>query len=252
MKVLQGRPVSEANENESVRQRLYARYSSLQDTDPETELRQRRPYLQRLIRKHFPENRTAKILDLGCGAGALLCCLKEAGYEQAEGVDASLEQVKLARQRGLDVNHSDLFLFLETGQSGAYDLITSFDVLEHLEKHELLQLADEVYRVLAPNGVWLIHTANAEGIFGNRIRCADLTHEQAFTRESLAQLAAVAGFRSCHSFEDRPVVHGVASMLRWFVWRIGRTLLGMYFTAETGERARHAILSQNLLAVVRK
>ena len=252
MKVLQSSQVSEANANDSVRQRLYAGYGSFPNADPEAELRQRRPYLRRLIRRHFPENRTVKILDLGCGAGALLCCLKETGYEQVEGVDASLEQVKLARQRDLNVSHADIFPFLEGSRSATYQVITSFDVLEHLQKRELLQLADEVYRVLAPNGLWIIHTANAEGVFGNRIRYADLTHEQAFTRQSIAQLIRAAGFQSCESFEDEPAVHGPASLLRWLVWKVERVLIGICFTAETGERARHAIFSQNLLAVVRK
>jgi 2-polyprenyl-3-methyl-5-hydroxy-6-metoxy-1,4-benzoquinol methylase len=249
MKVLKQSTVQDV-ERDRARSRLYANYRSRDDS--QEELTQRAPYLEKLIRQRFPGDRNVRVLDVGCGAGALLVCLQRAGYRHLEGVDTVMEQVAIAQRLGLEVSHADAFTFLQHAPSEKYDVIACFDVLEHLNRSELLQLTDEVYRTLAPNGSWIIHTANAEGFFGSRIRYADLTHEQAFTRESLAQLAAVAGFRSCDSFEDEPVVHGVASMLRWFVWKVGRSLLGVYFTAETGERARNAILSQNLLAVVKK
>ena len=146
----------------------------------------------------------------------------------------------------------DVFSFLATVDAESYDVITAFDIIEHLTKSELLHLADEVYRTLAPGGRWIIHAPNAEGLLGSRIRYADLTHEQAFTRESIEQLARAAGFRSAECFEDEPIPHGLKSFARLVVWKIGRGLLRVFFMAETGESGRNAIFTQNLLALARK
>jgi 2-polyprenyl-3-methyl-5-hydroxy-6-metoxy-1,4-benzoquinol methylase len=56
------------------------------------------PYLQKLIRQHFPYNRNVAILDLGCGHGALIHLARQEGYKNIRGVDGSPEQVAAAKQ----------------------------------------------------------------------------------------------------------------------------------------------------------
>ncbi len=241
-------------ESSPVRDRLYGRYRSNQaPLDPDDERRQRAPYLRKLISKHLPSERSARILDLGCGNGTLLYFAREAGYKFISGVDTSSEQIEQARLLGFpEIRQADVFSFLATAAAESYDAITAFDIIEHLTRSELLRLADEVYRTLAPGGRWIIHAPNAEGFLGSRIRYADLTHEQAFTRESVEQLARATGFRSVECFEDAPVVHGLKSGARLLIWKAARALLRLFFMAETGDTGRNAIFSQNLLALVRK
>jgi 2-polyprenyl-3-methyl-5-hydroxy-6-metoxy-1,4-benzoquinol methylase len=237
-----------------VRDRLYEKYRSYQSAgNPDDERKQRAPYIRRLIRKHFPDDTDARILDLGCGSGTLLYFLREAGYENLSGVDTSPEQIEQARQLGIaNVSRADVFTFLQTAADGSYDTVAAFDIIEHLTKPELLHFADEVYRILASGGVWIIHVPNAEGCFGSRVRYADLTHEQAFTPASVEQLARAAGFRSSECFEDAPIAHGLKSMVRLLIWKTGRALLRLFLMAETGDTGRNAIFSQNLLALARK
>ena len=45
--------------------------------------------------------RTGRILDLGCGSGLLLNLLKQAGFQELWGIDASPEMVNLARHLGV-------------------------------------------------------------------------------------------------------------------------------------------------------
>lgn len=206
-----------------------------------------------MISKHFPADRNARILDVGCGSGTLLYFLREAGYENVAGVDVSLEQIQHARQLGFaSVRQADVFTFLATAANDSYEAVVALDIIEHLTKLELLQLADEVYRTLAPGGVWIIHAPNAEGFLGSRVRYADLTHEQAFTPASVEQLVRAAGFRSSECFEDAPIAHGLKSMVRLLIWKAGRSLLRIFFMAETGDPGGNAIFSQNLLACARK
>lgn len=237
-----------------MRDRLYERYRSNQSAiNPDDERTQRAPYIRRLISTHFPSDKDARILDLGCGSGTLLYFLRQMGYKNISGIDSSPEQVEQARQLGFaNVSHADAFTFLETVADDSYEAVAAFDIIEHLTKSELLHLADEIYRTLGPGGVWIIHAPNAEGFLGSRVRYADLTHEQAFTPASVEQLARAAGFRSSECFEDAPIAHGPKSLARLIVWKAGRGLLRLFFMAETGDTGRNAIFSQNLLALARK
>jgi 2-polyprenyl-3-methyl-5-hydroxy-6-metoxy-1,4-benzoquinol methylase len=238
----------------AVRDRLYQKYRSNQSAiNPDDERRLRAPYIRRLISRHFPSDKGARILDLGCGCGTLLYFLRQAGYQNISGIDSSREQLEQARQLGLaDVREADVFTFLETAAVDSYEAVAAFDIIEHLTRPELLRLADEIYRTLTPDGVWVIHVPNAEAVFGSRVRYADLTHEQAFTRESVEQLARAVGFRSTECFEDTPAIHGIKSLVRWTIWKLGRAILRLYLIAETGDTGRNAIFSQNLLALARK
>jgi len=55
-------------------------------------------------------DRSARILDLGCGHGAFIYFLREAGYTDVVGVDKSPEQVAEAKRLGIDgVHEADLW-----------------------------------------------------------------------------------------------------------------------------------------------
>jgi 2-polyprenyl-3-methyl-5-hydroxy-6-metoxy-1,4-benzoquinol methylase len=253
-RLIEAEPPRPGLELSTVRDRLYERYRSNQSAiNHDDERSQRAPYLRRLIRRHFPSDRDARILDLGCGSGTLLYFLREAGYKNIFGIDSSPEQIEQARQLGFaNVRQADLFTFLETASDDSYEAVAAFDIIEHLSKPELLHLADEIYRTLAPGGVWIIHAPNAEGFLGSRVRYADLTHEQAFTPASVEQLARAAGFRSSQCFEDAPIAHGLKSMARLLIWKMRRALIRLFLMAETGVMGRNAMFSQNLLALARK
>jgi hypothetical protein len=91
-----------------------------------------------------------------------------------------------------------------------------------------------------------------ESPFGMRIRYGDLTHELAFTQSSLSQLLLSSGFSKVDCYEDQPIPHGVKSTIRWFLWKVIRSLLFSYIIVETGDIDRDAIFSQNFLAVAYK
>jgi cyclopropane fatty-acyl-phospholipid synthase-like methyltransferase len=206
-----------------------------------------------LIAKHLPSNRATKVLDLGCGSGTLLHFLREAGYKHVIGVDLSAEQVACALALNIEgVRQGDLFDELSVTGDETWDVVATLDVIEHMTKSELLKFAGEVYRVLKPRGRWLIHVPNAEALFGSRIRYADWTHEQAFTKESIEQMARVVGFNVVQCYEDQPIVHGLKSALRWLLWKMARGVLRLYWVAETGALGQDCLFSQNLLAVARK
>ena len=213
----------------------------------------RLPYLRWLVRTCMPPDRDAAILDIGCGHGAILYALQQAGYRNACGVDGSAEQVQAAARLGIQgVEQGDLMQTLREATDASLDVVIAFDVIEHFTKAELIPLVDEVQRVLRPGGRWVIHAPNGESPFGNRVRFGDYTHEQAFTRTSLGQLLLASGFLRVEAYEDRPIPHGLTSSVRAVLWQLIRAALLFYIAVETGSFDRRAVFSQNLLAVALK
>jgi 2-polyprenyl-3-methyl-5-hydroxy-6-metoxy-1,4-benzoquinol methylase len=228
---------------------VHSRLESL--APPDTEAIQRGGvFLRHLVQRHFPANREAAILDLGCGYGSLIYHARQAGYVNVAGVDRSPQQVAEAKRLGIDgVIEGDILDHLASTPDASQDVVVTFDVIEHFTRDELLPFVDEVQRVLKVGGRWIIHTPNGESPLSNRIRYGDLTHEQAFTRTSLGQLLLSSGFRSLECYEDTPIVHGVVSALRFVAWKAIRGMLRLYLAAETGNTGASAIFTQNLLAV---
>jgi SAM-dependent methyltransferase len=237
------------------RERIYRHYvdAATQKLAPDTleGLAPRRPYLARLVASHFPSARDAAILDLGCGHGALLHAAQEAGYTNLLGIDNSPAQVGAAARLGIKgVRQGDLVETIKTLPAASRDAIIAFDVIEHFTKDELIDVTDEVLRVLKPGGRWIIHVPNGASPFAGVSRYGDLTHELAFTCESLTQLALASGFRSVAFFEDEPVPHGLKSAVRLVLWKAVRAMLRFYLAVETG--AAQPVLTQNMLAVAIK
>ena len=75
------------------RSRIYGAYLSgrQQNLAPESlaGLKPRLPFLRKLVREHFPENREAAIFELGCGHGVLIYAAQQMGYHNISGVDGS-------------------------------------------------------------------------------------------------------------------------------------------------------------------
>lgn len=235
------------------RERIYGSYveaaTSRLAPDTVAGLAPRRAYLSRLVAQHFPADRNAAILEVGCGHGALLHVAREAGYTRIEGVDGSPSQVAAARRLGIaGVREADLRDALAAAAPGSLDAVVAFDVIEHLTRDELIDVTDAVHRVLKPGGRWIIHVPNAASPFAGIVLYGDLTHELAFTPESLSQLLLSSGFASASFHEDTPAGSGAKSIVRRLLWRVVRTGLRAYIAVETGVTAPIP-LTQNLLAV---
>jgi O-antigen chain-terminating methyltransferase len=99
------------------------------------------------------------IVDLGCGRGEWLQLLQEAGM-QGTGVERNRVLVEECRQAGLDVVESDILTYLCTLPNGSLGAVTGFHIVEHLPLEMLLDVFDEVIRVLQPGGVAIFETPN--------------------------------------------------------------------------------------------
>ena len=217
----------------------------------QAQLRGRVPYLRAVIRRLFPPDKSVRILDVGCGYGALVHVLRESGYRNVCGIDGSQEQVDLAARLGVEgVQFGEAFPSLQAAAPGSFDVLCFFDVLEHLDRQELHDLLVVASRALSPKGCCIGHVPNAQGIFSMNIRYGDLTHELAFTESSLRQIFRTLGFADVRCYEDRPVAHGIVSLARRLLWSAGSLPFRILLAAETGSTG--AILSQNLTFVAHR
>lgn len=101
------------------------------------------------------KDKNAKILDLGCGTGALLARLWAMGYKSLHGVDIALPEQALA---GITFDTCDLDSGKLPFEDDSLDLIVSVEVFEHVEN--MGSLIREVRRTLSPGGVLIMTTPN--------------------------------------------------------------------------------------------
>ena len=231
---------------QSVRDRLYESYASThagRGDSVAAGLSYRRD-----IRPQLPADaRGHRVLDIGCGQGELVKLLRTSGFD-GWGIDISPEQVEIAHAAGIgQVALGDFHEYL-AADAGTWSAVVATDVLEHLTKDEVVRAFDSVYRALEPGGVFIARVPNAVSPTGGHIMYGDITHETWFTRRSVAQLAAAAGFASVRAFACPPVAHGFASAARVGVWKVVNGLLTLALAAETGELRGH-IITQNLTFV---
>lgn len=244
---------------ESWEERVYAHYVSTgnltNQPDPEQLFGPSRPYIEKIIREHFPTQKSARVLELGCGPAPFLYFLKRLGYFNLTGVDISKEQVALAHTVGLEkeVLQGDLVAFLDAEGFENYDVIILFDILEHFSISDQFEILDRVFIRLKFDGKCILHVPNAEGYCGTRVLYSDITHKSAFTRRSMEQLLHTVGFEGVRCFEDKPIPHGLFSCLRRTIWEIMTIGQVIAMGVETGNFKRNEyILSQNILAVTTK
>lgn len=76
--------------------------------------------------------KNAKILDIGCGGGELLCMLKDRGYTEICGLDPSEKSIENLNRMGIKGELSNIFDKPKTSLCGKFDVVTSTGVVEHI------------------------------------------------------------------------------------------------------------------------
>ena len=136
----------------------------------------------------------ARILDVGCGNGAFLYKMKQAGME-THGVELSHKGCRAARTLGLDVREG--ILEQQRYPPDHFDVITLNHVFEHVpDPKETLR---ELKRILKPGGVLIMAFPNASSLACRMFRTywASLDmprHLAIFSPKTIAILARAQGF----------------------------------------------------------
>jgi SAM-dependent methyltransferase len=130
---------------------------------PRTSTPQLHPHVAEKVGALMPQPE-ARVIDLGCGNGALLERLAAMGYWNLLGVDISPPiTTEAIRYQQADLDH-----FRLNAPDGSFDLALAVEVIEHIENLGLF-LA-ELTRLLKPGGLALfttpsLHSAQAKLLF---------------------------------------------------------------------------------------
>ncbi|HEX6288544.1 MAG TPA: class I SAM-dependent methyltransferase [Herpetosiphonaceae bacterium] len=175
-------------------------------TDPHQFRKRKKEYLLLNYSHLIPQNRAARILEIGPGYGELLELLAvDRGYTCVQGIDLSQEVADFCNaflpNGTLVVEDTVAFLDAHAGQ---FDCIFMFHVLEHIPKPEIPIMLQALHRALSPGGVLVLEVPNmANPFIGLNFRYADFTHEVGFTELSMTYVLKSAHFQDIAIFEPK-------------------------------------------------
>jgi cyclopropane-fatty-acyl-phospholipid synthase len=102
-----------------------------------------------------------KVLDIGCGWGGLALTLAQTAGVDVTGLTLSKEQLAVANDRARAMGLADRVRFHlrdYRDETGTYDRIVSVGMFEHVGVLQYETFFDQVNRLLAPDGVMLLHS----------------------------------------------------------------------------------------------
>ncbi len=143
--------------------------------------------LKALMDRLLPRTPGFRLLDVGCGAGNMIHHLSH--YGQVKGMEIDPRPVKMARQRGYDVDQFDVTQPIPCPEN-SFDAVTALDVIEH-NQNDLAILADS-YRVLKRGGYIIITVPALMWLWSHN---DDINaHVRRYTAAELKQKLAQTGF----------------------------------------------------------
>jgi len=102
-------------------------------------------------------------VDVGCGRGEWLELLRDARMN-AIGIDDNPVSVERCLASGLHAVRGDALDYLRAQPAASIAVVSAFHVVEHLAPETLVALLFEAWRVLAPGGLLMLETPNAENL----------------------------------------------------------------------------------------
>jgi len=113
----------------------------------------RKEIIYQMLKYYLQEKiNTVKMLEIGCGNGAILQYLKKKGVD-VEGGDISIEGLKFCKKR-INIPLYQIDALATPFSCESYDIVGIFDVIEHVEDEK--SLLKEVFRICKKNGKVII------------------------------------------------------------------------------------------------
>lgn len=134
----------------------------------------------------------ARVLDIGTSTGTNLRLLRDCGYANRVGLDASDEAIRWCAEKSLGhVKKGDVcgLPFAD----GEFGLVLATDIIEHVDDD--LQALAEIRRVLGPDGTAIITVPAFQSLWGLQDDVAQ--HKRRYRRNDLLDRLRRTGLR-CH------------------------------------------------------
>ena len=162
-----------------------------------------------------------RLLDIGCGFGAMMKVAEDRGKWQAFGIDPSPAVVEFARE-ALGVNAQCKSVFEMDFPPSSFDAVSMDNVLEHIDRP--VECMRAVSRVLRPGGVVFIDVPNIRGlssrlwrfylkVFPREGHPNTYGHIYFYTRKSISILLRKVGLEPIQTLTDQTTFLGDAGGL---------------------------------------
>ena len=152
-------------------------------------------------------------LDIGFGSGGLLGWARQQGAI-VSGIEIQEKLIKEASKAGIEV-----YKELSEVPSDRYDIVTGFDLLEHLSLNEIPLFLDEIKRITKPSGVVLFRFPNCQSSAGLINQFGDHTHVTMLSGPIVLNLMKNVGFVGI-SYQEAKVMSSIK-----FLNRVARVLM---------------------------
>jgi 2-polyprenyl-3-methyl-5-hydroxy-6-metoxy-1,4-benzoquinol methylase len=140
-------------------------------------------------------DKNLSVLDIGCGLGQLLSCLKKEGFTDLTGIDINEESIEACKKNGLTVEKIEDIRDYAKNSQKKFDRIVMAHVLEHLDKEVMIDTLIHIKKyLLEEGGIFILMVPNAQSYTGAYWRYEDFTHNIMFTAGSCLYVLKSAGF----------------------------------------------------------
>ena len=158
-----------------------------------------------MLKYRYPDWEHRSFIDVGSGRGEWLDLLREYGAVDYVGVDLNGRQNRICEQRGHRVVQKDCLEYLQSLPENSVDLITGFQIIEHLSLPDLMKLLHDSYRVLKVGGSILFETPNPANLnVGANGFYIDPSHKRPLNPWMLQFFAEWNGFHQVQIIDANP------------------------------------------------
>ena len=176
-----------------------------------------------------------RVLDIGCGNGALLAFLRTLGWTRLDGIEPDPDAALIARRTGANVRAGAVEDLIPSYPDASFDAVIASMLIEHVSQPYAVMR--EIARVLRPGGEMLLSTVTRDAVdarvFGPYWAGFDFPRHMTYFRnedigalfatdferlERFAQAAPIDWARSL-SWRGRPIDRALAKLGRrgWIV-----------------------------------
>lgn len=201
---------------------------------------------------YLPDNKNAKILEIGPGLGeGLLYLVMQEGYKNVHAIDIDngvIDRCKeVIGENAIKV--SDINDFLK-GKISEYDCVIMYHVIEHIEQNRIVNTFYAIKKSLAFNGSLIIVTPNvASPIIGIDQYLIDFTHKTPFSPHSLEQSMRLGGFSNIEIKNLWPPQTNLSRFIQKQLQIIALSIVRTYLNLFSGIKRK--VLTHQILAVAK-
>jgi SAM-dependent methyltransferase len=149
-----------------------------------------------------------KILDIGFGSGSLLAWARLQGAKIA-GVEIQSSLLIEAQKIGVDVYSS-----LNALSDNSFDIVTAFDVLEHVSANEIPNMLQQVLRICKEGALVFFRVPNCQSPAGLATQFGDPTHVSMLSGPLLEVMLRNAGFKEIN-YKEAVMIASTKPLQNW-------------------------------------